>query len=235
MIAVFAILVLLLAFFPFLLNFKKVLGIGSYTINDQKTIEDNNGSAIAEFSMKIEYLEGYVAQEYMKANYFSIAYSIRVRSSGNVENIEMEYLNYTVFYKTERSIFKKEYLNLDGTKSFTNVLIRQLYKGDEVKLKGNVGISFMVDGERKEEVINFELVHYQPVDPEMYEYTYDLPLIWLKFGYFIFLGLIIIALARVIWRIKFNVRYTEEERKKDEYFHGYIRKLAEEKNAENSV
>jgi len=216
------------------MNFKKIMGVGHYTIQDKETTEYEDGRTITQFTMNLDYMEGMFNQEYQRANYFRIACKIDVSSQGSVTNIGIISLNFSVFYNSESGIFDRGTLNLDGAKSFSNVIYRQLTKGDKVIFMGNLGILYNIDGEMIEETVNFEITHVQPVDPGMYEYSVDLPLIWLTVFYFFILGVVILALARVIWTIRFHMRYTEEDRVKDEYFHSYIKKLAEEKNAENT-
>lgn len=234
LILVLAILIALIAVLPVLMNLKKIMGIGHYTVQDTETIEYDNGQANAVFTMNIDYMEGWINQEYMAANYFRISYKVQVSADGNVQNIGIDLINYSVFYNSESGIFMEESVALDGAKSYSGTLFRQLTKDDKVIFTGQLGISYTVEGEAKEEIIPFEIIHVQPVDPGMYEYSFDLPLIWLNLVYFVLLGVVIIWLARVVWKIRFHSRYTEEDRMKDEYFHGYIKKLAEEKNAENS-
>jgi hypothetical protein len=45
----------------------------------------------------------------------------------------------------------------------------------------------------------------------------------------------VIALGKVVWNIRFSLWYSDDQRKRDEYFQGYIRRLGEEKEAENTA
>ncbi|TXT56370.1 MAG: hypothetical protein BAJALOKI2v1_570018 [Promethearchaeota archaeon] len=228
------ILSLLVIAFPFLLNFKKVLGIGQYNVNYQEEMEFDDGQLLLDFNLDVNYEERIYNPEYRRSNYFYIITKIDLSRQGEVEDAAIEWLNYSIFLNDEDHVFEEESLTFDDAKSFRNTILRQLVKEDLVIFTGELGFSYSLNGESQEETLAFELTFRLPVDPGEYVYSVDLPLIWLTLLYFIVLGIAIIALSKVIWNIRFSKIYTDEMKEKDEYYHGYIKKLAEEKKAENS-
>ncbi len=209
------------------------MGVGSYNYEDSKEYEFNEGKVITEFSLDVEYLEDVRMGELELSNFFQISVTVNLKHEGNIENVGIEVLNYSIFLNDERTIYLSETLNLEGAESYKKSIIRQLNQGSRVILTGFVQYNFYVNGELHTEKTELNLEHIQPVDSGYYLYSVDLPLIWLNLLYFVILGILVIALGRVIWNIRFSLRYTDEEREKDEYYHSFIRKLGQEKKAES--
>ena len=106
-------------------------------------------------------------------------------------------------------------------------LTTSLSKDDNVTLKGSAYISFEISGIPHTDMINYtvsDLILFSVV--EIYN-NWEVLLIWVEVLYVIFIIILGFAAYRIYKKIKFNLWYTEEMRKKDEEFFEVLRKERE--------
>jgi len=153
----------------------------------------------------------------------------RTISSGSVQRIgiinisygiykEVQLINYVAnSYGTPIIMFQKTHINL------------RCEKNSALKCIGTANVKFLVGGIEQELAIDFDLSILITVSSGDISYFWRIAEIWLLVFDAIAIIVLILILAKVIRRIKFEKWYTEEHRKEDEEFFKKVREYAQNK------
>ncbi len=153
----------------------------------------------------------------------------RTISSGSVQRIGIISISYNIYrdvqlivhfedsYSTPIITFQKTHINLRGERN------------SELKCIGTANVKFLVGEIEQEEIIDFDLSILITVSSGDISYFWRIAEIWLLIFDAIAITVLILILAKVIRRIRFEKWYTEEHKKEDEEFFKKVREYAQNK------
>ena len=193
---------------PIIFNLRVYLGIGYYSVEDNFVNVYPEGTVGINVRLSINHQEG--------SQYHGIG-TISTISSGNIEGVGISNLTYSI--NVNSGLLR--YGNENWDPSINNYKIEfttSLSKDDNVTLKGSAYISFEISGIPQTDMINYavsDLILFSVV--EIYN-NWEVLLIWVEVFYVIFIIILGFAAYRIYKRIRFNLWYTEDMKKKDEEF-----------------
>ena len=206
-------------FLPFIFNLKVYLGIGYYSVEDNFVNVYPEGTGGINVRLSINHQEGH--------QYHGIG-TISTISSGNIEGIGIRNLTYSIHVNNHLRTFGNE--NWDpSVNSYKIELTTSLYKDDNVTLKGSAHISFEISGIPQTDTINYTVSDLILFSATEISNNWNVLLVWVEIFYIIFIIILGFAAYRIYKRIRSNLWYTEEMRKKDEEFFEVLTKKKKRK------
>lgn len=154
---------------------------------------------------------------------------LQTTSTGGVENVGISYIRVNIYLDDQVKASDQKSFNEPVKFYHVSLGIDNVFKDEtNVSCRGRVDVKFNVDNIIQNETILFEMSIVIPIDPAKTFYEQDLPIIWIIFLLLLAVITIMGFIFRTIRLIRFEYGYTEEERKRDEEFFGYISKKKKE-------